>query len=179
VPKHPRTLNDSDERWVNDLSYHETWNARTEKMATFIPRNTKSLLELGAGMCHLKTLLPPTISYTPSDIIDRGDGSIIMDFNEDEWCITESYDVVFASGVFEYVIELEKFIEYLGTITNTIICSYALMNDIDSDTLQLNGWKNNFTQQEFQKLFKDTDFYVDGRKSWQGGRGHYLYRFIK
>ena len=61
-------------RWDATLSFHADWEPRTEKIAGFIPKNTR-VIEFGAANRLLERYLDPSCTYTPSDMVDRGSGT--------------------------------------------------------------------------------------------------------
>ena len=165
------------ERWSESLSFRKTWNVRTAQMLSFEP-NAKSYLDVGAGKCYLSTLMKDGQRYVPLDMVDRSEyydtePTIIMDLNKDEWNITERFDVVFASGLFEYIHDVQKLIELMASITDTVICSYADTFKVKDDNNH--GWVNHYTQVEFCEMFDNVGFTIEISERWKNQQ-IYLFR---
>ena len=71
------------ERWKPIGSLKKSWGSRTIEMSKFITPNS-TIIEFGAGRMVLKNHLPEACSYTPSDIVDRGPGTIVIDLNNSD-----------------------------------------------------------------------------------------------
>jgi hypothetical protein len=68
------------ERW-KDLHNHDVdWDARTRAIAALVPPGSH-VIEFGAGRRHFQRWLPGDCSYTPTDIVDRGSGTLLCDLN--------------------------------------------------------------------------------------------------
>ena len=89
-------------RWENIENLDEEWDARTIMMARLIPPNS-SVLEFGAARLVLREYLPTNCSYQPSDIVDRGDNTIVCDLNDEFPDLSHHYTHVVFSGVLEYI----------------------------------------------------------------------------
>jgi hypothetical protein len=152
-------------RWSSEDSFMPSWNIRTHMMSTMIPDGTKTLLEFGAGLRYLESIIPETIEYTPTDIISRGEGTIVKDINCDPSDYGK-YDVSFFSGVFEYVTDLPGFISYLPSISPTVVCSYSSLA-ADAKNMEIHGWANNYTQRKFRHLFKLAGYVTLQHKTWK------------
>src|ERR1044072_6598742 len=68
-------------RWKNLYNYLAWWASRIEKMARLIPEGNR-VIEFGAGHQQLKSQLPQNCTYIPSDLVDRGPGTVICDLNK-------------------------------------------------------------------------------------------------
>jgi hypothetical protein len=68
------------ERWA-DLRNHEVdWDERTRAIARLIPPGSH-VIEFGAGRRQLESRLPEDCSYSASDLVDRGLGTLLCDLN--------------------------------------------------------------------------------------------------
>ena len=167
---------DYKERWSDDASYREAWHSRTVMLYRMI-EDAKSILELGAGMCHIVGFLKPWQEYTPSDLVNRdeysrGRKSIVMDFNSDPWEIEGPYDAVLLSGVLEYANDLPALVHNISTVTDTVACSYS--DTTNERICQRNGWVNQFTFREFRQLFFDAGYAMIRSGDWNDQK---LYKF--
>ena len=79
------------ERWETTKNLSEDWDSRTKQIAELVDPRT-SVIEFGAGRLVLKSYLPDTCSYTPSDIVDRGENTIVCDLNKTPLPDFEKYD---------------------------------------------------------------------------------------
>ena len=76
-----KILHQSDyRRWRNPENLELWWIERTEMIARLIPKNSR-VIEFGAGLRQLEKFLDSSCSYIPSDLTDRGPGTIICDLN--------------------------------------------------------------------------------------------------
>src|SRR3989338_5904759 len=146
-------------KWSNKTSLSQTWDSRTQQIATLI-RPGASVIEFGAGRLILKTLLSENCSYTPSDLVDRGYGTIVCDLNSKNLPQFQQYDVAVFSGVIEYVNDVPRVISYLSSYVNVIIASYALIEK-NLRNRRREGWVNNYNSAQFIKIFENAGFYCD------------------
>ena len=113
------------QRWESERNLSPSWDSRTQQIAKLIDAHA-SVIEFGAGRLILKAYLPDGCTYTPSDLVDRGNGTIICDLNSDELPQLQSYDIAVFSGVLEYVNNVPKLISHLSNCVDVIIASYAV-----------------------------------------------------
>ena len=122
-----KLLHQSDyQRWTTPGSLETWWDTRTEKIAQLIPHNTR-VIEFGAGRRQLEKFLDRSCTYIPSDLIDRGPGTIICDLNQrplPDLRYVQAEVAVF-SGVLEYIRDLESLIEWLSEQVPFCIASYT------------------------------------------------------
>src|ERR1051326_7663170 len=111
-------------RWTNSNNLETWWSARTEKIAALIPGGVR-VIEFGAGRRHLEKLLE-ACAYFPSDLVDRGPGTIICDLNKrplpDLKYLAAGVSV--CAGVLEYIGDLRSIIEVLSKQVSSCIASY-------------------------------------------------------
>ena len=151
-------------RWAPEKNLSPSWDSRTKQIAKLIDART-SVIEFGAGRLILKASLPDGCTYTPSDLVDRGHGTIVCDLNSDALPQLQTYDIAVFSGVLEYVNDLPRLISHLSNYVDVIIASYAV-----TDTNKLNrrkqGWVNDFSSKKFIELFGDAGFHCDHTEEW-------------
>jgi hypothetical protein len=132
-------------KW-NDLTIYEAfqpqWNERTEMLYDMIPEDAIDILEFGAGICHMETLMRPHQRYTPSDLIDRGHpDTIVADLDEIRSCALCSYDAIVFSGVLEHLKHLDIIIPLFAKHTDTFVCSFGekvgLLKFSEADVVEL------------------------------------------
>ncbi len=152
-------------RWGNDKELSQGWDLRTKQIAHLIESGA-SVIEFGAGMLALKAHLPENCSYTPSDLIDRGEGTIVCDLNSDTLPEFQSYDVAVFSGVLEYVNEVPKLISHLSDRVNVILASYAV-TDTNKRDRRAQGWVNDYSSEELIQIFQDAGFHCEYTEQWE------------
>lgn len=161
-------------RWGNKQSLSPDWDSRTRQIANLIEPGT-SVIEFGAGRLILKTYLPETCLYTPSDLVDRGHGTIVCDLNSDPLPEFKSYDVAVFSGVLEYVNDLPRVILHLSKSVNVILASYS-PTDTNQRYRRERGWVNDHTSAQFIDIFESASFHCDHTEKWGS---QLIYKFTK
>ena len=68
-------------RWADARSIYASWEPRTEMAADLVPNHSR-VIEFGAARRALEKYLDPSCTYTASDLVDRGLGTIVCDLNE-------------------------------------------------------------------------------------------------
>ena len=68
-------------RWADTRNILEVWEPRTKQVAALVPNNSR-VIEFGAGNRNLERYLDPSCTYVPSDLVDRGPGTIVCDLNK-------------------------------------------------------------------------------------------------
>jgi hypothetical protein len=163
-------------RWVDPRSLSQEWDERTERIARLIPPGT-TVLEFGAGRMKLRTCLPDGCSYTPSDLIDRGDGTIVCDLNQKELPAFPTRDVAVFAGVLEYINDISHVIAELRGAVNIIVASYVLYDDYPGRfARRCQGWVNDYTAKDFEEIFVALGFERDHVETWYR---HHIYRFVR
>lgn len=175
-----KALHRSDnKRWVAPDSLETWWDTRTEKMARFIPNNTR-IIEFGAGRRQLEKLLDPSCGYIPSDLVDRGPGTVICDLNQRPLPDLRylGADMTFFAGVLEYIRDVESVMNWLSKQFSYCVASYTCVlptrNIIKRFWDRLNrlyyGYMNNYTEEELLELFKKHGFVCSNQGAWTSQR---------
>ncbi len=159
--------NDLD-RWAVVENIHPAWEGRTEQMAKLIPANF-SVLEFGAGRMVLRKWLPPGCIYTPSDLVDRGEGTIVCDLNFGNLPTFNTHDIAVFSGVLEYVNDIPQLAIHLSKSVCSILASYATLERNGSDRRAM-GWVNDFSEKEFIDFFSAAGFDCTHKEDWMTQR---------
>ena len=163
-------------RWGNPSALFSEWDNRNQQIAELIESGS-SVLEFGAGRMILKKHLKETCTYTPSDIVDRGEGTIICDLNAVKLPDFKPHDVVVCSGVIEYINDLPRFIAHLANIVKVMIVSYVLLENYnDKVERRANGWVNDYTAKELVALFASNGFHVEITQEWDL---HRIFKFVR
>ena len=163
------------DRWKQKKWLFDDWNERTKIMAQWITPKS-SVLEFGAAKLALKQFLPEGVNYTPSDIVDRGEGTIVCDLNKTIPDIRHQ-DIIFFSGVLEYIYNVPDLIRSLSGKTERFIISYGTFDKFNSlKNRKINGWVNQHTNDEILSIFKENNFKLIDTDTW---RNQSIYVFDK
>lgn len=141
-------------------------------LAKLIPPHS-SVIEFGAGRLILRKMLPEGCSYTPSDLVDRGHGTIVLDLNARTLPTLARCDVSVLSGVLEYVFDIPRLAQYLGGFSDNILCSYAVV-ELNRRRRREQGWVNDYTSDEIAAIFSSAGFDCKFSQRW---KAQMLYRF--
>lgn len=161
-------------RWTPQDSLSQSWDLRTQQIAGLIDPGTR-LIEFGAGRLVLKNFLPQDCIYTPSDLVDRGHGTIVCDLNAEQLPDLPSYDIAVFSGVLEYVNDVPRLLLHLSKHVDGIIASYADV-DLNKRNRRKKGWVNDYTSSEFIELFAHAGFQCAQMEQW---KTQLIYKFSK
>jgi hypothetical protein len=163
-------------RWGNSSSLSPDWDSRTEQIAGLIAPGA-SVLEFGAGRMALLDHLPEGCRYTPSDLVDRGNGTIVCDLNARELPPFPPHDVAVFSGVLEYINDLSYLIVHVSKFVGVIITSYADAEHVSSTLVRRSqGWVNDYQSSQFEEIFARSGFRCDRVEDW---RNQKIYRFVR
>jgi len=80
---------------------NEGWPARAKAIAETIPPEAK-VLELGGGLCFLKTMRPE-LDYRSIDLKEWTSLTTVADFNKDEFPEMGLFDIIVCQGILEYI----------------------------------------------------------------------------
>jgi len=118
-------------------------------------------------------MLPEGCSYTPSDLVDRGQGTIVLDLNARALPPLARHDVSVLSGVLEYVLDIPRLAQYLGHFCDNVLCSYAVL-ELNRRQRREQGWVNDYTSDEIVAVFSSAGFDCKFNQRW---KAQMLYRF--
>ena len=144
----PRTL---PQNWREIEYFDEIWHKRIQQMAAFIEPGSR-VMDLGCGRMWLKDYLT-NCNYIPVDYRERGDDTIVCDFNRYEFpkC-TANY--TFVSGCLEYIEDPGWFVESVSNCSRTCIISYCSKEHFaDQRQRAALGWRNSLSSDELIDLF--------------------------
>jgi hypothetical protein len=172
-------------RWSNPYSLETWWDARTKQLACLVPHGSR-VLEFGAGCRQLEQYLPPGCSYVPSDLVDRGPGTIVCDLNSRPLPDLHEIaaDVGVFGGVLEYVRDLPSFLQWLAGQVSFCVASYAyvtptttwLQGILERWDRANYGYLNSYTEEGFVALFEHAGFRCTVKDTWENQR---LFLFVK
>jgi hypothetical protein len=159
-------------RWSDPNELRPAWDARVQNIARLVPRGSR-VIEFGAGRRQLESLLDRDSCYVPSDLVDRGPGTLVCDLNKRPLPAIEGFDVAVFSGVLEYLFDVPAIIRWLSSSVPVCIASYACARREGrvhrlAATLQraTSGWVNSYTEQEILNLFVEAGYSPAHRTAW-------------
>ena len=168
-----RVLGGTDhQRWVGEAGLSDSWDTRTRQMAALVKPGA-SVIEFGAGRLVLKAFLPEGCAYTPTDLVDRGPGTIVCDLNGAKLERFQGFDIAVFSGVLEYVNDVPRLVHHLSGSVRTILASYAVL-DRNRVGRRRKGWMNDYSATQLVAIFESADFRCDHSEEWQS---QMIYRF--
>jgi len=160
-------------RWHDVNNLKEEWDKRTILLAKLIEPNS-NVIEFGAGRLILKNHLPKGCTYTPSDITDRGENTIVCNLNDKILPqFDHSFNTAIFSGVLEYVEDVPRLINYLSGL-QTIIISYATSKL--NERIKSNEWVNSYNDSDILDIFKLNGYKCIQTDIWKRQN---IYKFVK
>jgi hypothetical protein len=163
-------------RWADARNIFASWESRTKRAAALVPKHSR-VIEFGAGTRVLERYLDRSCSYVPSDIVERGPGTIVCDLNQRPLpdLGVGAYDVAVLMGVLEYMRDLPSVLDWLTELVPTCVLSYACARGgRHSPTRMLGtvgrlkaGWLNSYRDDEIRSLFGRRGFGQLHEESWQ------------
>ena len=153
------------DRWSDEEQLNPDWDERTLKLAKLISPMSR-VLEFGAGRRFLESALPEGCTYTPSDIVSRGEDTIVCDLNSETLPNFFGYHVAVFGGVLEYIHNVPRLIAYLSAQVGEIVASYAHLEN-NRRNRKSNGWVNSYGLREFLKIFESNGYECKYLGSWR------------
>ena len=139
-----------------DTEYKKCFEYRIDCMLQLLNLNkVDSIIDLGCGLQTLKNKIPQSIQYTGVDLYKHMESTIQVDFNKGEF-YNEEVDIIFCSGIFEYIYDLKTFIKKIGNNTNIVIGSYHFFNNTKN---RPESWVNSLTYDEFYNMWYNIGYY--------------------
>ncbi|WP_198295156.1 hypothetical protein [Brachyspira murdochii] len=136
--------------WKKNFAYLDIFEYRIDKMLSLLNLNSlNSIMDLGCGMQTLKKKLNDKIHYIGIDQYNHINSSIIVDFNNGEF-YNENVDIIFCSGILEYIYNMEEFIKNISNNTDIIIFSYYFIEDCHE---RAEVWVNSYDKRGLLSLF--------------------------
>lgn len=147
----------------------------------WIPNNVKSVADYGAGHKFIKALLPEAANYYPIDFIDRGDHTIICDFNKQEFPNIHA-ELSVCAGVLMYVEPAKELVDHIcGHTDRQIIFSFITLEKMPNiDTRRKLGFCQDFTEAQIIDMFAGQEYVLrDKRRDTSGNSMITLFLFEK
>ncbi|MDD9910441.1 MAG: hypothetical protein OXR62_12210 [Ahrensia sp.] len=156
----------SDEkRWGAQSSYDDSWDARAEMAATFM-RQSRCVLDLGAGKMGLRRYLEPGCDYQPADLAPLVSNALRIDLNTDP-VPTGRWDTVSMLGVMEYLFSPQEVLVKIRAATNHLVFSYGVMTHNVSSVKQWrrdHGFATNLNEEELRSMISSSSFRIEEEK---------------
>lgn len=163
-------------RWSSPQGLEEWWDERTKTIAKLVPEGAR-VIEFGAGRRQLERFLPAGCTYTPSDLVDRGAGTIVCDLNHRPLpdLSGPKPGVAVFGGVLEYIKDVPALAQWLeGAGVKTCILSFDPVPTAlgligryrESARRRYYGYMNNLTEQEILRGFDAAGFACIHRQIW-------------
>lgn len=166
-------------RWRETRNIYESWDSRSRRAAELIPAGSR-VIEFGAGKRVLEGCLDASCDYVPSDIVDRGPGTVIIDLNQRPLPDLDGdpFDVAVFMGVLEYLTDLPEVVEWLSKRFRVCVVSYACV-DNDSRSRRagrptvgriFHGWLNSYSEEELTGIFGQYGYRCEHAEPWEDQR---------
>jgi hypothetical protein len=136
-------------KWPWGKTWH--WPVRTKAIADVIPSQSK-VIELGGGMCYLKTIRPD-IEYRSIDREAWTALTTVSDFNKGEYPDLPLADVIVCQGILEYIDRPDEFLKEIHKYSRRLMISYYI-------------GKNNIAQRKNKFSYQDLIFKLTQAK-WE------------
>lgn len=173
-------------RWGSAKGFEEWWDERTVILAALVPRGAR-VLEFGAGRRQLERYLPAECDYVPSDLVDRGQGTLVCDLNRrplpDLGHIGPTVAVF--GGVVEYIADVPSLVRWLAASgIHTAIVSFDAAPSGRRPRARLkeavrrrhNGYMNSLTEDQLIEAFKSAGMMCAEKRAW---KNQGVYRFVR
>jgi FkbM family methyltransferase len=152
-------------RWCDAQALPAGAQARAQAAASAIAAGAH-VLDLGCGAQVLRTLLPVTCRYTSADLVARGEDTVLLDLNQDQF-VEGKFDVVAMLNVLEFLHQPEQVLAKCRQAANTLVLSYDLSGHGKKPARLERGYFNDFSEAELERLLKKAGWRADmkGRSS--------------
>ena len=167
-------------RWQDLHNFDSQWDERTMLIASLIPEVTR-VIEFGVGRRKMESYLHPSCTYFPSDLLSRGEGTVICDLNARPLLDLRhlNLDVAVFGGVLEYVSDLPSIPPWLGQNVSICITSYEYAHSKPKTVQRIRevfsrmgaGWVNTYSEQELEGIFEAGGFFCSKKVTWETEEG--------
>jgi hypothetical protein len=164
-------------RWSSSEGLEAWWDERTERLATLVPPGCR-VIEFGAGRRTLERYLHDGCTYIPSDLVDRGAGTIVLDLNARPLPDLRPHapEVAVFGGVLEYVRDVAGVVEWLARvgIVSCVVSFDAFPSGAgvleryrESRRRVYNGYMNRLSEAELLSCFEAAGFACIESGAWR------------
>lgn len=153
--------------WRQFEYFNDEWRRRLSLMSSYID-NGSVVVDLGCGRQWLKEFLSRSCQYIPVDYVSRSPDTVVCDFNLYEFPNVYA-DVVFVSGVLEYMADVDWFIEQAANhAERKVIISYCCSNGSDGRSRRKNNWVNDISFHDVESRFKKHGMFLKSHADIDG-----------
>jgi hypothetical protein len=173
-------------RWNSPRGLEEWWDERTKAIAKLVPGGSR-VIEFGAARRQLEKYLPSGCTYAPSDLVDRGAGTIVCDLNHRPLPNLSHVapEVAVFGGVLEYIRDVPALVQWLADAgVKTCVASFdsARAGDgvvgryLEWTRRTYYGYMNSLTEDELVRSFEAAGFACIQRQRWTR---QVIFQFLK
>jgi len=162
-------------RWASSNGLEAWWEERTQQLAALVPVGSR-IIEFGAGRRQLEQLLPADCTYTPSDLVVRGPGTLVLDLNTRPLpALPQIPEVAVFGGVLEYISDVRGLVQWLADSGVTLcVASFdpapkelghiARYRELNRRLYY--GYMNHLTEDQLVQAFEAAKFRCVHRQTW-------------
>lgn len=145
--------------WQSLEYFDEGWIERIKLLSSYLNSDNLTVCDMGCGKQWLKEHLPQSVTYIPVDYVARTSDTIVCDFDKREMPDQSLLnDVVFCSGILEYIDDIDWFISSISS-AKKIIASYCTIEKFPNLKLRESyAWRNNYSSHELISKFIKAGF---------------------
>jgi coenzyme F420-reducing hydrogenase beta subunit len=134
------------------------WERRIVEMTRYLENADRSVLDCGSGNMFLKKVLKDGVKYYPVDYKKRFDETIVCDFNRKEFPDID-VDVIFLSGILEYINDPKWFLAESADRAKKIVLSYNPLDILPDIALRRSAaWVNDLSKDEIITILHSLGF---------------------
>lgn len=136
----------------------------------WIANEMKTVADYGSGHKFIKAYLSSSVKYYPIDYIDRGDSTIICDFNKKEFPdICTEFSI--CTGVLMYIEPAEELIAHICKhTTRTVLFSYVAIEKFSNiQARRCLSYHNDYTEPQIVNMFSTYQFELNDKKYERAG----------
>jgi Methyltransferase domain len=160
-----RSAGRSNGRWRRNQSLDAAWDERAMLMVADIPAGSR-VIDVGAGSQVVRGLLPEGCDYVPVDLVSRSPDTIVCDLNRDALPGLAA-DWLVASGVVQYVFDVDRLIGWMASVAPRIALSYETADDQTRYYRRARSWVNDYTGEQMRALLNGHGFEVTRTAKWK------------
>lgn len=122
----------ADEKNTDNIFENKAWEKRAEIMASMIPGDVRSVMDLGCGDCKLKKYLSKGIKYIGLDYCQRSEDTIVCDMNKEQLPMID-VDMYYLAGVLPYINDKEALFKQMKNGKYILLSAYPMEQFIRLD----------------------------------------------
>lgn len=146
-----------DEKWTefeknnkNALTaQREGWKKRAATMSELIPKEVKSILDIGCGECLLKEFIPDNVKYYGLDYCKRDENTIVCDLNKEQLPAYLDIDLYYMAGVIDYINDKTALFKQFQTVKYVLMSKTRNERFIRLDDKVLDGGYLNYGNEAY------------------------------